>query len=507
MQELEKIKQYIRIKMYSLAFILTAMTVELILGVMAQAVALLSYLAISMAFVTGLVLYFMTRRGNVDKRFAYLSFAFDILLVAVALYLGGGTENTWWFLPVFVIFIAGYIYGVPAALIFAAVSFSVLCVFFTLEYFSLFPHFSNLNLPPEAWRNFRYLADYLTGMFLLYAASAVISGYFSQTQTKNYEKLEISLKESGDAKNESENARKALLNIMEDLNKTKSDLEIKVKERTAEIEEAKSGLEEKVNQRTSDLEKSRKAILHMMKDLKEDMAKLQIVDRMKTEFLSMVSHELRTPLTPIKGYLFMLLSGKMGEMSEHQKATLETINKQSEHLHSLIDSLLDLSRLELGKPILINKAPVLIESVIREVVDTFKYQAKENKIELFMELQENLPTVMGDIIKLNRIVVNLIGNAIKFTPEGGEIRIRVSAADASIRVEVIDNGLGIASDKLEKIFEKFYQVDSSSTRAAGGMGMGLPIARELVELHGGRLWAESEGIGKGSRFIFTLPVV
>jgi histidine kinase len=105
------------------------------------------------------------------------------------------------------------------------------------------------------------------------------------------------------------------------------------------------------------------------------------------------------------------------------------------------------------------------------------------------------------------VLSNLIGNSIKFTPAGGHVTIRASYAEQNARVEVIDNGIGIASDNLDKIFEKFYQVDSSATRAAGGMGMGLPIARELIELHGGKLWAESEGTGKGSRFIFTLPVV
>jgi signal transduction histidine kinase len=293
---------------------------------------------------------------------------------------------------------------------------------------------------------------------------------------------------------------------MDYLNQTKGELELKVKQRTTELEEAKIDLENKVAERTVKLEESRTAVLHMMRDLKEDIAKLQSVDKMKTEFLSMVSHELRTPLTPIKGYLSLLQSGKMGALTDQQKNALEIVTKQSEHLHSLIDSVLDLSRLELGKPIPIVKEPVSVNSILLDTYEAMRIQAENQGLKILLNIQEELPTIMGDAAKLKRILANLLGNAIKFTPRGGEITLRAFSGSSNIRIEVADNGIGLSSEHREKIFEKFFQVDSSLTRSSGGMGMGLTIVRELVTLHGGVAWAESEGLGKGSKFIFSLPV-
>ena len=211
-------------------------------------------------------------------------------------------------------------------------------------------------------------------------------------------------------------------------------------------------------------------------------------------------------MTPIKGYLTLISSGKFGSLSPEQKGALNIIADQSEHLHSVIGSILDLSRIELGKPVPVNKIPINIKPLIEETAEAMKIKAREQGVTLAFKVAET-PKIMADPIMLKRVLTNLIDNTLKFTPRGGEVKIRAFTDDSSIRVEVIDNGICIARENLEKIFEKFFQVDASSTRAAGGMGMGLPIARELVELHGGKLWAESEGLGKGSRFIFTLPVV
>ncbi|MFA4844522.1 MAG: HAMP domain-containing sensor histidine kinase [Candidatus Margulisiibacteriota bacterium] len=289
---------------------------------------------------------------------------------------------------------------------------------------------------------------------------------------------------------------------------SRTELEKKLEKTNAKLSAKNQQLEAKVAARTADLEKVRKANLLLMKDLKEDIAKMQVVDRMKTEFLSMVSHELRTPLTPIKGYLALILSGKMGKLGPQQHQALELITRQAEHLHSLIDNVLDVARLDIGKPIPVFKQLLSIETLIEETAATMRIQAGEKKLTLSVAIEGQIPTLMADEIKLKRVLANLIGNALKFTPEGGEITVRASLVEGpAVQIEVADNGIGLAKENLGKVFDKFYQVDSSATRSVGGIGMGLPISRELVRLHGGRLWAESDGPGRGSRFIFTLPVV
>jgi signal transduction histidine kinase len=327
----------------------------------------------------------------------------------------------------------------------------------------------------------------------------------AEAKKPNCGQLEQSLAEAQSALKTAEDSRRAMLNGMNDLKRSKDELEARVLQRTLELEKANAFLETSVAARTTTLENSRKAILHMMRDLKDDLTKLQVVDKMKTEFLSMVSHELRTPLTPIKGCLSLLSDGKLGTLSPQQKSTIAIMVRQSDHLLSLIDSILDISWIELGKPFPLAKTPIFLKSLIEETVETMRFQLPEQQ-RLSLDIAADLPVIEGDTIKIQRVLTNLIGNAIKFTPADGEIMIRSFPDGNALRTEVIDKGLGLEPKNLDKIFEKFYQVDSSISRAAGGMGLGLSIARELVELHGGKLWAESPGLGKGSKFIFTLPI-
>jgi len=429
-----------------------------------------------------------------------------LLFVIVALYFNGGIENTWLFFPVLIIFVSGYLLDLQTSLIFALSSFFAVVAMFLLENTGAIPHFNAYGIPTLYWKYPAYIKDYLIGMFFLYFAAAVLSGYLNRRMQESSLQLEKALKDSNISRNELETSRKAMLNVMDDLENAREQLDQRVKERTAQLEEAKATLEGKVVERTADLEASRKAIMHMMKDLKEDVAKLQVVDRMKTEFLSLVSHELRTPLTPIKGYLYLILTGKMGEINPEQKNALEIVRRQSEHLHSMIDNILDISRFELGKPIPVNLEPISIKQIIEETAEAVVIQAKQRGIDLVLDIQSDLPTILGDSVKLKRVVTNLVGNALKFTPEGGAIKVKSFVYGTNIQVEVVDTGIGIDKDNLGKIFEKFYQVDSSTTRATGGIGMGLTICKELVALHGGKIWAESEGISRGSKFIFLLPI-
>lgn len=238
----------------------------------------------------------------------------------------------------------------------------------------------------------------------------------------------------------------------------------------------------------------------------KNIAELKKVDVMKNEFLSIVSHELRTPLTPIKGYLSLLLHGQMGQISPKQKEALETIMNQSNHLQDLLDSVIDLSRIEAGKPPVLEKEPLFIRSIVDETLNSVRSEFEIKGVKLTVNSEQEPVAIMGDRKKLLRLVANLLENGLKFTPSGGEAVITLGKDDRSIKFEIADTGIGLEAKNLHKIFDRFYQVDSSYTRQAGGIGMGLAIAKEIVEAHGGRIWGESDGLGHGARFFFTLPI-
>ncbi|MBU0502352.1 MAG: ATP-binding protein [bacterium] len=456
------------------------------------ALLMLCLAALSTFFLQLICLY----HTKLDK-YVLASMFLDLALVTIALYLGGGILSPWIFLPVLLIFLCGYVFNLKTGLVFAAISWLSLFLLYALESFQIIPHYPATPFQP---------VEALASLLLLYLAGALASGYINQMMARTFSELHSSLKETRSAHKESEVARKALVKMMEDLGRSKDKLEENIQARTFELEEAKSSLEKKVAERTTDLEESRKAILHMMRDLKEDMTKLQTIDRLKTEFLSMISHELRTPITPIKGYVSLLMDGKLGPLSVQQKEALRVISRQSTHLQDLIESLLDVSRLELGKPIPAKMEKISMTALLEEVVAASIITLQNNNLKLKLEIKEPIPAILGDIIKLKRVITNLIGNTVKFTHENDEIILRLFKEKQNVRLEVIDHGLGIAQENIEKIFTKFFQIDSSVSRSVGGIGLGLAIAKELIELHHGKIWAESKGLGKGTKFIFTIPI-
>lgn len=240
---------------------------------------------------------------------------------------------------------------------------------------------------------------------------------------------------------------------------------------------------------------------------KEAVKRLIEIDKMKTELISMVSHELRTPLTSIKGFLAHFLTGTTGPVNDTQKKFLEIMSNEGDHLLELIDGLLEFSRIERGV-FTIKKEPVQIDKLINGIIESFKPQLDAKKIKLTLRLNASDISFVGDELKIGQVLRNLIGNSIKFVRESPEIEVfsRVSP-DGNIEVGIKDNGIGIDKDHLTKIFNKFYQVDASLTRKVGGLGLGLAISKEIIDAHGGHILALSEGIGKGSTFIFTLPVI
>ena len=238
----------------------------------------------------------------------------------------------------------------------------------------------------------------------------------------------------------------------------------------------------------------------------KDITQLRRLDSAKQEFLYSISNELRAPLTPIHAYLSLLLRGELGELAVKQKEALDVISSQSVRLRNLIDSAIDISRIEAGRPLELAREPVFLDEIVKTDIGNNQtaYQAKG--IKLTAEYPESKVALLADTNKLSRVMENLLGNAFKFTPVGGTVTITFKEENKRAVVTVADTGIGLAPDQLEKIFDKFYQVDSAYTRSIGGSGMGLTIAREIVEAHGGRIWAESAGLGRGAKLNFTLPV-
>lgn len=272
------------------------------------------------------------------------------------------------------------------------------------------------------------------------------------------------------------------------------------------LERSKIELEKKLRQRTLELENSRKAILHMLKEMKEDVERLKEVDRLKTQFLSMVTHELKTPLTPIFEYVSLLKEKLLGPLTLKQEEAINSIQKQSTHLKNLIENILEISRIEVGKKLSVSKEPVSLERIIFAVEEMLAFDISRAGLTLEKKWEGEVPTLLGDENALKRVFINLIGNSLKFTPSGGKIVLEIKEEKGSVLILVEDSGIGIAAENLKKVFDKFYQVDVSYAREKGGIGMGLAIARALIEAHGGKIWAESGGLGRGAKFFVRLPI-
>jgi PAS domain S-box-containing protein len=234
------------------------------------------------------------------------------------------------------------------------------------------------------------------------------------------------------------------------------------------------------------------------------VVKLRELNQAKSDFLSMVSHELRSPLTSIKGYTALMLAGRAGETNENQKRFLKIVEEQSDHLTNLITDLLNLSRIEAGQ-VRMNKSSVSLKALSETIVERMRSHFDQKKINLTAIIQDDLPFVYADKDKMIQVLANFLTNALKFTPENGRVIIEIFEKDRNVEARISDTGIGIPAIELEKIFEKFYQVDSSSTRQTGGAGLGLAIVKRIVEMHEGKVWAESDGPNKGSRFCFQLP--
>jgi signal transduction histidine kinase len=265
------------------------------------------------------------------------------------------------------------------------------------------------------------------------------------------------------------------------------------------------------------VEEANRELTEKNRRLAQAVERLQEADRVKSNFLATVSHELRTPLTSVIGYSEMLLEGIAGELNDEQREYVRTVMEKGDQLLQLITGILDISRMEAGE-MKVTKSPFQLEDVVATALNTVTPHARRKKLNLQCALAPGLPLVYGDRDKVRQVLLNLIGNAIKFTPEGGRIEIAATVATLAqpspdlppdsprgVRISVKDSGIGVPLEHQKRVFDPFFQVDNSSTREYGGTGLGLSIVRRLVEAHGGQVWVESES-GKGSTFAFTIPL-
>jgi PAS domain S-box-containing protein len=258
---------------------------------------------------------------------------------------------------------------------------------------------------------------------------------------------------------------------------------------------------------TEDITERKKAeekLRQVLEELEAANAQLKKVDQLKTEFLNMTSHELKTPLASILGYSELLAEGVLGEVHPNQEKALDGIVRNAQQLRKLVDELLETSRIESGTLKLVIE-PVVMKDMLGDIMESMEAHAAENKVKLALDAPTKLPVLYCDVQRITQVLYNLIDNAIKFSPEDGTITIVAKPDKSEVLLGVQDQGVGIPPDEVDKVFERFYQVDMFDNRQKGGLGLGLAISKGIVEAHEGRIWVTSQ-IGKGSTFWFTLPL-
>lgn len=255
------------------------------------------------------------------------------------------------------------------------------------------------------------------------------------------------------------------------------------------LKQANEQLEERVRQRTAELEQA--------------LTRLAELEQLKSNFVANISHELRTPLTHLRGYLELLLDGTLGELTPEQRQAVEVMAKAEARLGNLIEDLIQFSAFSRGA-MDIQLAPVDTQALLQQVCETARYRCEEKGLNFQARLAKALPPVRADRQKILWVLNQLIDNAVKFTDKGGDVRLGAFAKNRTVTFYVYDSGIGIPKDRLQEIFEPFHQLDGSATRRYGGTGIGLAIAKRIVESHGSQIRVSSK-VGEGTYFEFSLP--
>jgi signal transduction histidine kinase len=244
--------------------------------------------------------------------------------------------------------------------------------------------------------------------------------------------------------------------------------------------------------------------VRLFDEIQDKSRQLEEASQHKSQFLANMSHELRTPLNAILGYTELMADGAYGEPSEKMLGILKRLEANGRHLLGLINDVLDLSKIEAGQLVL-ELSDYCIQDIAQTVRSTLEPLAADKKLGFKVEVAPQLPSGHGDGRRLTQVLINLVGNAIKFT-DTGEVSIKAEANNGSFHVSVRDTGPGISAADQSKLFQEFQQADNAITRKKGGTGLGLAISKRIIEMHGGRIWVESQP-GQGSTFTFTLPVI
>jgi signal transduction histidine kinase len=244
--------------------------------------------------------------------------------------------------------------------------------------------------------------------------------------------------------------------------------------------------------------------VRLFDEIQDKSRQLEEASQHKSQFLANMSHELRTPLNAILGYTELMADGAYGEPSEKMLGILKRLEANGKHLLGLINDVLDLSKIEAGQLVL-ELSDYCIQDIAQTVRSTLEPLASDKKLALKVEMAAELPPGRGDGRGLTQVLINLVGNAIKFT-DAGEVAIKADANNSSFYVSVRDTGPGISADDQARLFQEFQQADNAITKKKGGTGLGLAISKRIIEMHGGKIWVESQP-GQGSTFAFTLPVV
>jgi len=244
--------------------------------------------------------------------------------------------------------------------------------------------------------------------------------------------------------------------------------------------------------------------VRLFEEIQDKSRQLEVASQHKSQFLANMSHELRTPLNAILGYTELMADGAYGEPSEKMLGILKRLEANGKHLLGLINDVLDLSKIEAGQLVL-ELSDYCVQDIAQTVRSTLEPLATDKKLAFKVELAPELPPGHGDGRRLTQVLINLVGNAIKFT-DAGEVTIKAEANNGSFYVSVRDTGPGISAADQAKLFQEFQQADNAITRKKGGTGLGLAISKRIIEMHGGKIWVESQ-VGQGSTFTFTLPVM
>jgi len=374
------------------------------------------------------------------RRSVLLQSVIDLVALTALIHFTGGVENPFIFLCVFHIIIVSVLLSYKTAYQVATLALFLLCSLVALEYFGIIPHIHLEGfIPYKLCRHKLYLA-------------AVLSALAGTLYTATYVTTSI----AGE-----------------------------LRKRQREV----AALKNRYLQEAEELRR-----------VNEELLKL---DRLRTHFLAMASHDLKAPLAAVQSYLYVILGGFTGQITEKQREMLERSRIRIEELLNLINDLLDATRIEAGQIVREMEEVSLLE-VVEDALENVRSSAEEKGLELLTDLPKALPRIKASPRRLVQVLTNLLNNAVQFTPSGGKITLRVRELDEHIQVEVMDTGIGISPEDMPRIFEEFYRGKHVKTK---GAGLGLAIAKKIVEAHGGRIWAESPypESEKGSKFTFTLP--